>query len=53
MTTEFKPETTQQNIRTAPNLSMMDPKAKAMASHSAPSSAFEVQNVSTSAVKEK
>ena len=53
MTTEFKSETTNKNIKQEPNLSMMDPKAKAMAAHSAPCSAFEVRTSSTSAVKEK
>jgi len=53
MTTEYTLETTQKNIRTEPNLTMMDPKAEKMASHSAPSNAFEVRTSSTSAVKEK
>jgi hypothetical protein len=52
MTTEFKSETTNQGIKEDPNFTMMDPKAEKMASHSAPSSAFEVRTSSTAAVKE-
>jgi hypothetical protein len=40
MTTEYTRETTQKNIRTEPNLTMMDPKAEKMASHSAPLDAY-------------